>query len=88
MTAQDRGLAALGLDGVPALRPLTYPGLPVTVPSLLTGAELLPLLARRGGLGAWTVDGSHRPHPALDNVLMSGVKEANIRHVPGASVAR
>ncbi|MET7356874.1 hypothetical protein ABZS76_00355 [Streptomyces sp. NPDC005562] len=69
MTAQDRGLAALGLDGVPALQPLTYPGLPVTVPSLLTGAELLPLLAGRGGLGAWTVDGGHRPHLALDDVL-------------------
>ncbi|MFF1380370.1 hypothetical protein [Streptomyces sp. NPDC058308] len=69
MTAQDHGLAALGLDGVPALQPLTYPGLPVTVPSLLTGAELLPLRARRGGLGAWTVGGGRRPHRPLDEVL-------------------
>ncbi|MFH8608300.1 hypothetical protein ACH4D5_12495 [Streptomyces sp. NPDC018029] len=70
MTTQDRGLAALGLDGVPALQPLTYPGLPVTVPALLTGAELLELRPRPGGLGAWTVDGAgHRPHRSLDDIL-------------------
>lgn len=70
MTTQDRGLAALGLDGVPALHPLTYPGLPVTVPALLTGAELLELRLRPGGLGAWTVDGAgHRPHRSLDDIL-------------------
>ncbi|MFD4629377.1 hypothetical protein ACFVYR_07370 [Streptomyces sp. NPDC058284] len=72
MTTQDRGLAALGLDGVPALQPLTYPGLPVTAPSLLTGAELLPLralpggLGGLGGLGGWTVDGTGR---RLDDVV-------------------
>ncbi|MEV7193269.1 hypothetical protein AB0N81_15915 [Streptomyces sp. NPDC093510] len=70
MTTQDRGLAALGLDGVPALQPLTYPGLPATVPSLLTGAELLELRPRPGGLGAWTVDGAgHGPRRSLDDVL-------------------
>lgn len=77
MTTQDRGLAALGLDGVPALQPLTYPGLPVTVPSLLTGAELLPLRARpaargaRAAIGGWLVETGtgHRPHPSLDDVL-------------------
>ncbi|MEU7578249.1 hypothetical protein AB0B50_11660 [Streptomyces sp. NPDC041068] len=68
MTTQDRGLAALGLDGVPALQPLTYPGLPVTAPSLLTGAELLPLLVRGGGLGEWSADGSAHG-PSLDEVL-------------------
>ncbi|MGV9884331.1 hypothetical protein [Streptomyces sp. NPDC003006] len=58
MTAWDRGLAALGLDGVPALRPLTYPGLPVAAPALLTGTELLPLDVRPGGaLGGWSVGG-------------------------------
>ncbi|WP_030789372.1 hypothetical protein [Streptomyces sp. NRRL S-920] len=65
MTTQDRGLAALGLDGVPALQPLSYPGLPVTVPSLLTGAELLPLRATPGGLGRWTAD----PGTSLDEAL-------------------
>ncbi|WP_306334673.1 hypothetical protein [Streptomyces sp. KL118A] len=76
MTAQDRALAALGLDGVPALQPLTYPGLPVTAPSLLTGTELLALRARPGGLGAWAVDGAAGaghglpgPHSTLDDVL-------------------
>ncbi|MEU5688839.1 hypothetical protein [Streptomyces venezuelae] len=69
MTAQDRGLAALGLDGVPALQPLTYPGPPVTAPALLTGTELLPLHARPGGLGAWTVDGPRGPRRTLDDVL-------------------
>ncbi|MCF3121847.1 hypothetical protein IPZ68_19355 [Streptomyces arenae] len=74
MTTQDRGLAALGLDGVPALYPLTYPGLPVTEPSLLTGTELLPLLARPGGVGAWSVDGAA---PALDDVL-AGLGQAPV----------
>ncbi|WP_055564226.1 hypothetical protein [Streptomyces atriruber] len=73
MTAQDRALAALGLDGVPALQPLTYPGLPVTAPSLLTGTELLALSARPGGLGAWAIEGAgqglHGPHSTLDDVL-------------------
>ncbi|MFD6433574.1 hypothetical protein [Streptomyces venezuelae] len=69
MTAQDRGLAALGLDGVPALQPLTYPGPPVTAPALLTGTELLPLSARPGGLGGWTVDGARGSRRALDDVL-------------------
>ncbi|MFK4068778.1 hypothetical protein [Streptomyces sp. NPDC029674] len=71
MTTQDRGLAALGLDGVPALQPLTYPGLPVTVPSLLTGAELLELRpGPGGGPGQWTVEGTGEgPRPSLDDVL-------------------
>nr|WP_202456583.1 MULTISPECIES: hypothetical protein [unclassified Streptomyces] len=48
------------------MQPLTYPGPPVSAPALLTGTELLPLHARPGGLGSWTVDGSPR---TLDDVL-------------------
>ncbi|QEU91771.1 hypothetical protein [Streptomyces kanamyceticus] len=76
MTTQDRGLAALGFDGVPALRPLTYPGRPVGAPSLLTGAELLPLRARPGGPGAWAV-GGHGPRRSLDAVL-TGLGQAPV----------
>ncbi|WAL97897.1 hypothetical protein [Streptomyces sp. Je 1-369] len=69
MTAQDRGLAALGLAGVPALQPLTYPGPPVTAPALLTGTELLPLRTRPGGLGTWPVETAAGVHRTLDDVL-------------------
>ncbi|GAA3145135.1 hypothetical protein ACFQ0X_15100 [Streptomyces rectiviolaceus] len=61
---EDRSLAALGLDVVPALQPLTYPGRPVPGPSLLTGDELLPLGVRPLPLGQWHVAGR-----ALDEVL-------------------
>lgn len=50
-------LAALGLDVVPALVPLAYPGRPVPGPSLLTGDELLPLGVRPLPLGQWHVAG-------------------------------
>lgn len=39
----DLSLAALGFGDVPAQAPLTYPGRPVTAPTLLTGGELRPL---------------------------------------------
>ncbi|MFJ2768021.1 hypothetical protein [Streptomyces sp. NPDC087300] len=76
MTTQDRGLAALGLDGVPALQPLTYPGRPVTAPSLLTGTELLPLRVGSGGPGAWAVEGA-APRRSLDAVL-TGLGQAPV----------
>ncbi|TGB13936.1 hypothetical protein [Streptomyces sp. MZ04] len=50
-------LTALGLDEVPALRPLTYPGRPVPWPALLAGEELLPLDVRPLPLGRWSVGG-------------------------------
>ncbi|MEU6760919.1 hypothetical protein ABZ916_00215 [Streptomyces sp. NPDC046853] len=62
--AQDLSLAALGLDVVPALRPLAYPGCPAPWPALLTGDELLPLGVRGLPLGRWSVAGR-----ALDDVL-------------------
>lgn len=49
-----RTLKALGYATVPALVPLSYPGRPVTVPSLLLGDELLDLDA--GDLDRWTTD--------------------------------
>ncbi|MWA13664.1 hypothetical protein [Streptomyces sp. BA2] len=54
---EDLSLAALGLDVVPALHPLAYPGRPVLAPSLLTGDELLPLGVRPLPLGQWHVAG-------------------------------
>ncbi|MFF3557759.1 hypothetical protein ACWD4V_04205 [Streptomyces tsukubensis] len=64
----DRSLAALGLDGVPAKEPLTYPGRPTTEPSLLTGHELLPLGVRPRRLGEWSVV-EEAPGQSLDDVL-------------------
>lgn len=61
---EDLSLAALGLDVVPALQPLAYPGRPVPLPSLLTGDELLPLGVRPLPLGQWHVAGR-----SLDEVL-------------------
>ncbi|MFI7012480.1 hypothetical protein [Streptomyces sp. NPDC050145] len=56
MRTEDRSLAALGLDGVPAQEPLLYPGRPITAPSLLTGDELLELDVRPLRLGEWYVE--------------------------------
>ncbi|MGW4033783.1 hypothetical protein ACWEFL_31555 [Streptomyces sp. NPDC004838] len=64
----NRSLAVLGLDGVPAKEPLTYPGRPATEPSLLTGDELLPLQVRRSRLGEWPVM-EQTPGQSLDDVL-------------------
>ncbi|WP_432094822.1 hypothetical protein [Streptomyces sp. bgisy100] len=65
----DRRLAALGFAEVPAERPLSYPGRPVTGPYLLTGAELLPLAVRQSRPGAWPVAGTGGPGRPLDEVL-------------------
>ncbi|MFG2503522.1 hypothetical protein ACGFSB_35585 [Streptomyces sp. NPDC048441] len=73
--AADRSLSALGLDVVPALQPLAYPGRPVPGPSLLSGAELLPLGVRPLPLGQWPVAAGQ----SLDEVL-SGLGLAAIGH--------
>ncbi|GAA1923532.1 hypothetical protein GCM10009837_55940 [Streptomyces durmitorensis] len=74
--AEDRSLAALGLDVVPALEPLVYPGRPVRGPSLLTGDELLPLDVRPLPLGQWHVAGQ-----PLDEALGErGVVPVGRRH--------
>ncbi|WP_406399553.1 hypothetical protein OH805_10865 [Streptomyces sp. NBC_00879] len=52
---KDRSLEALGLDGIPAERPLIYPGRPTTEPSLLTGEQLLQLDVHPARLGDWYV---------------------------------
>ncbi|MFF1923710.1 hypothetical protein ACFVW8_24450 [Streptomyces sp. NPDC058221] len=52
----DRSLAALGLDGVAAREPLTYPGRPTPEPSLLDGNVLLRLGVRPMRLGDWYVE--------------------------------
>ncbi|MGW6062849.1 hypothetical protein [Streptomyces sp. NPDC055189] len=62
--SEDLSLAALGLDVVPALRPLAYPGRPAPWPALLTGDDLLPLGVCPLPLGQWLVAGR-----TLDEVL-------------------
>ena len=71
----DRTLPTLGFADIPAKRPLTYPGRPITRPTLLTAGELWELTPTPGGrLGTWTVDTSpgegpkENPEP-LDTLL-------------------
>ncbi|MGW3426850.1 hypothetical protein ACWDHW_02660 [Streptomyces melanosporofaciens] len=53
----DRTLPTLGFADTPAKHPLTYPGRPITRPTLLTAGELWELTPTPGGrLGTWTVD--------------------------------
>ncbi|GAA1092388.1 hypothetical protein GCM10009577_12860 [Streptomyces javensis] len=74
----DRTLKTLGFADVPAQQPLTYPGRPITHPTLLTTGELWDLTPTPGRrLGTWTVnprpgDGEtpdEAPAEALDAVL-------------------
>ncbi|WP_240529475.1 hypothetical protein, partial [Streptomyces antioxidans] len=58
---------------VPAQHPLTYPGRPITRPTLLTTGELWDLTPTPGRLGTWTVsphpDDDEAPPEPLDAVL-------------------
>ncbi|MEJ8637493.1 MULTISPECIES: hypothetical protein [Streptomyces] len=65
---KDRSLEALGLDGVPAREPLTYPGRPTPEPSLLAGDRLLQLDVRPLRLGEWYVEEQSQQH-RLDQAL-------------------
>ncbi|WP_262701590.1 MULTISPECIES: hypothetical protein [Streptomyces] len=70
----DRTLKSLGFADVPAQQPLTYPGRPITHPTLLTTGELWDLTPTPGPhLGTWTVnprpDDDQAPEEPLDAVL-------------------
>ncbi len=87
-------LHALGLDVVPALVPLAYPGRPAPAPGLLTGPELLPLTAAPKPLGEWAVDTGtvtvddalaalHRPPTAVRHPVLavgSNASPAQLAH--------
>ncbi|AJE82269.1 hypothetical protein SLNWT_1893 [Streptomyces albus] len=62
----ERSLAALGLDTVPALDPLSYPGRPVPGPVLLADGALVPLLPGGPRLGGWR---TAPEGPTLDEAL-------------------
>ena len=53
-------LAALGMDGVPALDPLSYPGRTIDRPALLSGSHLFDLTPSVDYLGGW-----HTRHPVI-----------------------
>ncbi|MGW5312009.1 hypothetical protein [Nocardia thailandica] len=77
----DRSLEALGLDDVPALRPLSYPGRPIREPGLLDGGEFLPVTPVTGPPGGWpvtTADGVVRPLD--DHLRASGHTRTADRH--------
>ncbi|WP_060949215.1 hypothetical protein [Streptomyces hygroscopicus] len=80
----DRRLAALGFADVPAQQPLTYPGRPVTRPTLLTAGELWELEPAPGRLGTWPVvvaTPGEGPAEPLDAVLTGlGLPPAADRH--------
>ena len=70
-------LAALGMDGVPALDPLSYPGRTIDGPALLSGSQLFAMTptARQSAeqqstaqqyLGSWLVDGGATLDQMLD----------------------
>lgn len=70
-----RSLAALGMDGVPALDPLSYPGRMLAEPALLCGSHLprMTPAAAPEPMGSWHVhvdELSARPPQALDTVLL------------------
>lgn len=75
----DHSLRALGLDVVPALVPLSYPGRPVREPSVLYGSELLPLAVGPHRLGRWRLPSDH--DRTLDDVLRAdGLVPVGRRH--------
>ncbi|MFE2184441.1 hypothetical protein [Streptomyces sp. NPDC059455] len=69
----DRTLKTLGFADIPAQQPLTYPGRPITHPTLLTTGELWDLTPTPGPLGTWTVSprpgNNEAPQEPLDAVL-------------------
>ncbi len=56
MAQSDRSLEALGLAGVPALDPLSYPGSLVSEPGLLHDSEYLALRPSADRVGDWKLE--------------------------------
>jgi hypothetical protein len=82
----DRSLKTLGLDGVPALQPLTYPGALITEPGLLRDDELLELHARPERLGRWEVVDGDSDRTTLD-AMLDGLGQATAgRRFPVAAI--
>ncbi|MGW7066637.1 hypothetical protein ACWGII_28170 [Streptomyces sp. NPDC054855] len=84
MRTEDRSLESLGLDGVPAREPLTYPGRPTPAPSLLDGGELLRLDVRAERLGEWYVQEPVRRR--LDEALLDRGQAVTGRRHPVIAV--
>ncbi|MEY9860411.1 hypothetical protein ABH935_006048 [Catenulispora sp. GAS73] len=60
-------LAALGMDGVPALDPLSYPGRTIDGPALLSGSQLFEMApTAQRYLGNWLVAGGATLDDTLD----------------------
>ncbi|MEV0493883.1 hypothetical protein [Streptomyces atratus] len=81
----NRSLQALGLATVPAKAPLTYPGLPITEPSLLHEGCLLQLEAGRGPVDDWNVLTEGGPVPLDVHLAAEGLALLGDRH-PAVSV--
>lgn len=75
----DRSLEALGLAGVPALDPLTYPGALVRGPGLLHDTNFLALRPTADRAGRWMLDSD--PALSLDEYLANaGQPRVGQRH--------
>jgi hypothetical protein len=72
MAGSDRSLEALGLAGVPALEPLTYPGSLVSEPGLLHDSEYLALRPTGDRVGGWKLDSD--PAFSIDDYL-AGIEQ-------------
>lgn len=81
----NRSLQALGLATVPAKAPLTYPGRPITEPSLLHQGCLLQLEADDGPVHGWNVLTGDGPVPLDDHLKAEGLAPLAERH-PAVSV--
>lgn len=70
-------LAALGMDGVPALDPLSYPGRVVGEPVLLRGSRVWEMTSRAEHMGRWLLDRGGVLDEALGEL---GASPAGERH--------
>jgi hypothetical protein len=85
--APDRSLAALGMDGVPARDPLTYPGRVITEPALLCESQLLELTPTAERLGRWRTPEASALDATLEELAQSPTGERHPVIAVGSNAA-
>ncbi|MFF2408030.1 hypothetical protein [Streptomyces sp. NPDC058092] len=76
----NRSLETLGLATVPAKEPLSYPGRPITAPSLLDDGSLLELTVGHGPVETWEVLTEQGPVPLDAHLAVRGAAPLRERH--------